>query len=99
MCVEFSLTIMYFIISGTAEIENVEFDHMGQRGLTEWDDPRFGVAFVSTKTANNANPGHIIGCSFHDGYSTNIGAFDALNLRIHKNVVVDSYEACKLKPC
>lgn len=68
---------------------------MGQRGLTEFDDPRFGVAFVSTKEATTERPGYISGCSFHDGYSTNIGAFDANGIVIHNNVLIDSWEACK----
>ena len=91
--------LLIVFATGTAAIENVEFERMGQRGLTDYDDPRFGVAFVSTKEATTDRPGYIVGCSFHDGYATNIGVFDASRVLIHGNVITDSWEACKFNQC
>ena len=83
--------------TGTADLRNVEFDFMGQRGYTENDDPRFTVSFVSTREASTDRPAYVSGCSFHNSYSTNIGVFDASRVTIHNNVMAQSYESCKLK--
>ena len=75
---------------------------MGQRGLTEFDDPRFSVAFVSSKDASVEKPAYVDSCSFYKGYSTHIGVFDATAVLVHNNIIMESYESCKclqLKPC
>ena len=78
---------------GTAEIENVEFKNMGQRGYTESDDPRFSLAFVSTDDADAEHPAYVLSCSFHQGWSTHIGVFDATGVVMSNNVIIDSWES------
>ena len=68
---------------------------MGQRGYTEEDDPRFALAFVSTREADADRPAFVVDCSFHDSYSSNLGVYDAEGVAIENNVFADSYKTCK----
>ena len=84
-------TIIFVL--GTAEISNVEFSYTGQRGMTDPSDPRFSVAFVSTKDADAETPAYVINCAFHHGYSTAIGVFDAAGVIVRNNVIMQTYES------
>ncbi|KAH3704517.1 hypothetical protein DPMN_079573 [Dreissena polymorpha] len=76
--------------TGYARLSNVEFYHTGQEGFTEDYDPRFSVAYVATGTVSSIKPSKVFRCSFHNGFSTAIGAFGIGSLEISENVVFGS---------
>ena len=68
---------------------------MGQRGYSDNNDPRFSVAFVSTDEASDDRPAIVQGCSFHNGYASNLAIEEANGVTIDNNVFANSYENCE----
>jgi len=74
----------------------VEFVETGQRGFTEYTDPHFSVAFVSTHVASAEHPAYIVDCAFHHGYAPAIGVFDATGVIIENNIIHHTWESGNL---
>lgn len=81
---EFGSLIAYY---GYARLFNVEFAFTGQEGWVEAFDPRFSLAFVDTGDVTANRPSAVIGCSFHNGFSTAIGLFSVNKMTIRDNVI------------
>ena len=84
-------TACSFFKTGSANISNVQFIHSGQKGYTNWDDPRYSVSFVGITTGTS----YVKGCSFSHGYSAAIGAFSSDGIHIENNVVHGTWKTGK----
>ncbi|KAI3358131.1 hypothetical protein L3Q82_003134 [Scortum barcoo] len=71
---------------GNAQIRNVEFFRSGQEGWTDYDDPRYSVAFLDLGMVSEKDS-YIQGCAFHDGFSPAIGVFGTVGLKVDDNIV------------
>ncbi|XP_053372863.1 fibrocystin-L-like [Mercenaria mercenaria] len=73
--------------TGYARLSNVEFYHTGQEGFTDEYDPRYSLAYLATGSVSHVKPSFVSKCSFHNGFSTAIGAFGIASLNITDNVI------------
>ena len=60
---------------------------MGQLGYGEAFDPRYAISYVQTGRSFNVKPSYLIGNSFLNGFSTQIGVYGADELLIKNNVL------------
>ena len=80
---ELKLGIIF--IAGFAALSNVEFRRMGQFGWTDPSDPRYALAISGIN--NDDGSTYVKKCSFNNGYSFGIGAFDSTNITFENNVI------------
>ena len=73
------------VYSGLLWSQSVEFRHCGQGGKHSPYDPRYSIAFRSSRETSVGS--YIRDCSIHHGYSTAVGVHGSNGVTLSRNVV------------
>ena len=73
------------VYSGLLWLDSVEFRYCGQGGYFSPRDPRYSIAFRSSRETSVGS--YIRGCSIHHGYNTAIGVHSSNGVTISGNVI------------
>ncbi|XP_066271168.1 fibrocystin-L-like [Branchiostoma lanceolatum] len=73
--------------TGYARISNVEFDHTGQEGWTDFYDPRYSLAFLDLGDIEPDRASFLDNSVIHDGYAPGLGVYGTNNLNVTNNVI------------
>ena len=74
-----------FDYSGRLWLQSVEFRFCGQGGYFSPRDPRYSIAFRSSR--ETAAGSYVRGCSVHHGYNTAIGLHSSNGIAVSRNVI------------
>ena len=73
------------VYSGRVWLDSVEFRYCGQGGYFSPYDPRYSIAFRSSRETSVGS--YIRGCSIHHGYNTAVGVHSSNGVTVSRNVV------------
>ena len=73
------------VYSGLVWLQSVEFRHCGQGGYYSPRDPRYTIAFRSSRETSVGS--YIRDCAIHHGYNTAIGVHSSNGVEVSRNVV------------
>ena len=73
------------VYSGLLWLDSVEFSHCGQGGYFTPLDPRYSIAFRSSRDTSVGS--YVRGCSIHHGYNTAVGVHGSNGVTVSENVV------------